>query len=140
MSMMLAALYTRLPHDARAPGLARRALSRLDELLSADVRRDAGMLVTEVVSNAVRHSANRNPIELAVTVDETVMRTEVRERAGTGFEPIVKHEPEQRESGWGLMLIDEISERWGVVSDHHAGACVWFELARPGDPGDPAKP
>jgi hypothetical protein len=40
-------------------------------------------------------------------------------------------------SGWGLFLIDQLADRWGVV--HDKGTTVWFEVARVASrPGDVA--
>jgi anti-sigma regulatory factor (Ser/Thr protein kinase) len=127
--MMIAALYTRLPRDTSAPARARRALSQVDEVLDDDVLRDASILITELVANAVRHSYAGDTVELAVTIDEATVRTEVRERAGAGFEPTVSIAPPKRESGRGLYLVDAVSERWGVARGK--GVCVWFELGQP---------
>lgn len=127
---MIAALYTRLPRDTSAPARARRALSRVDGVLDDDVLRDARILITELVSNAVCHSDSGDPVELAIIIDEATVRTEVRDRVGAGFEPAVSMAPQKRESGWGLYLVDALSERWGVARGK--GVCVWFEVARSG--------
>jgi hypothetical protein len=34
-----------------------------------------------------------------------------------------------QESGWGLFLISQIADRWGVSTDA-AGTTVWLEIAR----------
>ena len=129
---MIAALYTRLPRDTSAPARARRALSQVDEVLDDDVLRDARILITELVSNAVCHSDSGDPVEFAVIIDEATVRTEVRDRVGAGFEPAVSMAPQQRESGWGLFLVDAVSARWGVARG--TGVCVWFELGLPSRP------
>ena len=33
-----------------------------------------------------------------------------------------------QDSGWGLYLVEQIADRWGVTQDD--GTCVWFELDR----------
>lgn len=36
-------------------------------------------------------------------------------------------ESDEPPGGWGLMLVGEIADRWGVETDD--GTCVWFEMA-----------
>ena len=47
---------------------------------------------------------------------------------GHGFEP--RHSAPNRDSasGWGLYLVDQLADRWGVTNTH--GTSVWFELDR----------
>ena len=89
------------------------------------------LLVSEVVSNAVRHSngprATRRsrstrpsptaPCAIAVT------------DAGAGFKPRPR-DPERLGEGYGLYLVAKAASAWGV--DSEGGTTVWFELAREG--------
>jgi anti-sigma regulatory factor (Ser/Thr protein kinase) len=106
-----------------------RALARdlLGPLLDERRRNDLLVLVTELVTNAVRH-AGAGPqatvvLHLAASVD--AVRAEVCDD-GPGFEP-VEREPGP-EGGFGLPLLRGLSSRWGVAVDR--GACVWFEIDR----------
>jgi anti-sigma regulatory factor (Ser/Thr protein kinase) len=55
------------------------------------------------------------------------VRIEVTDN-GPGFEPDASRPDEDESSGWGLFLIDQLSERWGVV--HEDLTMVWFEVTR----------
>jgi anti-sigma regulatory factor (Ser/Thr protein kinase) len=110
----------RLPADARAAAVARAALDRHLGALSRGRRADARLLVTELVTNALRHG--RPPIELTVGSDERRLRVEV-EDAGGG-RPARRPDP-GADGGWGLLLVESAADRWGVAD---GSTHVWFEI------------
>lgn len=85
------------------------------------------LLVSELVSNAVRHSGAPAGAPLRVTVrfGTGALRVEV-EDPGTGFDPARRSPGDDPESGWGLALVEILSDRWGV--DPRPRTRVWFEL------------
>lgn len=113
-----------------APREARRAIEPLRLPLGEEAFHDAALLVTELVTNAVRHAGIRNgdPITLTVRLPKGGLLVEVRDR-GRGFEPRRGHPGRLGESGWGLFLVDRIADRWGV--DRSDDALAWFELRLP---------
>jgi anti-sigma regulatory factor (Ser/Thr protein kinase) len=112
---------------------ARRALDEFDGELSEQRMRDVRLLVSEVVTNAVRHAglAHGDPILLLIAADDGVLRIEVHDR-GAGFRPRLEEpEPDPEDgSGWGLFLVDELADRWGVEGAA-PGTRIWFEIDRP---------
>ena len=110
---------------------ARRALDEFDGELPERRMRDVRLLVSEVVTNAVRHAglAHGDPIRLLIATDDGVLRVEVHDR-GAGFRPrVAEPEPDPEDgSGWGLFLVDELADEWGIESGSQN--CVWFELTR----------
>jgi len=88
---------------------------------------DVALLVTELVTNAVRHAGSR--IRLSIELDERCLRVEVFDESLD--EPIVRVPRPDELGGRGLHLVDAIATHWGcrVVDD---GKVVWFELARDG--------
>jgi anti-sigma regulatory factor (Ser/Thr protein kinase) len=48
---------------------------------------------------------------------------------GPGFEPIGRTAGQDDTSGWGLYLVDQMADRWGVARED-AATRVWFELKR----------
>lgn len=114
------------PGPAAIPA-ARRALDGLDGLVERAVWEDLRLLVTEVVTNGVRHASERGPVGVNVSLDDQRVRVEVSDR-GRGFSPDDAPMPRPDGSGgWGLQLVDRVASRWGVRVDD--GTCVWFELA-----------
>jgi len=89
------------------------------------------LLVSEVVTNAVLHGCP--PCEVRVTWDESVLRVEVRD-AGVGQAPRAVDRGVSSESGRGLLLVETLSDRWGVDVTKRS-TCIWFEVGLPTDPG-----
>jgi anti-sigma regulatory factor (Ser/Thr protein kinase) len=122
-----ASLSTDLPATNDAPALARRALDRwLPDSVSDGDRGALRLLVTELVTNSVRHSnAGQAIVGLAARADADMIRIEVSDR-GAGFVPGTPT-PRGADGGYGLFLVERMTERWGV--DRGDGTQVWFELA-----------
>ena len=110
-----------------AVAAARHALAGLDAVLDAGAFYDASLCVSELVTNAVLHADIGEDAELRLDVrldPDGGLRVEVRD-TGRGFSP---PEPaDGGDGGWGLFLVDRLSERWGVTSGD--GTCVWFEMS-----------
>ena len=121
-------LTLRLNPGPEAIPAARQALDGLAGLLDRPVWEDLRLLVTEVVTNGVRHGSQRGPVSMAVSVADERVRVEVAD-GGRGFTPPSAPIPRGDGSGgWGLQLVDRVASRWGVNVDD--STCVWFELAR----------
>jgi len=114
------------PYAATA---ARLALDNLDAELDPVLAQDLRLLVTEAVKNSVQHAdvGPNDSIGLTISVRSDLVRIEVTDE-GPGFEPDASRPDEDEVSGWGLFLIDQLADRWGVVHDN--GTKVWFEVAR----------
>jgi len=118
--------------DTGAPSRARHALrSQLESVLEADVLDQAMLLVSELVTNSVRHGGLRpdQEIELTVQASPNHLRVEVAE-PGEGFEVTPNPVPCQGipGGGWGLYLVDRLSSAWGVEGGDVTK--VWFEMDR----------
>jgi signal transduction histidine kinase len=85
------------------------------------------LLVTELVSNSVRH-ARADTVALKIVVGRSAVLTEVTDE-GPGFDPAQTERSTNNEGGWGLFLVERLAHRWGVVQDGDATR-VWFELLR----------
>jgi len=106
---------------------ARAAIGLLDGMADPDLLDDVRLLVSEVVTNAVRH-AGAPPdvkIRLTVSVADDIVRAEVRD-GGRGFQPSPRDAPQLEAGGWGLHLVDRLASRWGV--ERGQPARVWFEV------------
>jgi serine/threonine-protein kinase RsbW len=85
------------------------------------------LLVSEVVTNAVRHGGATQPVELHASWNAEV-RVEVCDR-GEGFTPTPRVGARDEPGGFGLFLVGRLADRWGVETDD--GTTVWFVLRRP---------
>jgi anti-sigma regulatory factor (Ser/Thr protein kinase) len=119
----------RLPATPEAAAEARSALDDLGDAVPDSRLRDVRLLVSEVVTNAVRHAnlAAGDVIELVVEVQRRTLRVEVHDPGG-GVVPSTPSPDPTRPSGWGLYLVAELADRWGVDSDETT--LVWFEFDR----------
>jgi anti-sigma regulatory factor (Ser/Thr protein kinase) len=84
------------------------------------------LLVSEVVTNAVRHGGSTRPVELRATWNSEV-RVEVHDN-GDGFTPAPREGALEDPGGYGLFLVGRLADRWGVETD--GGTTVWFVLRR----------
>lgn len=90
---------------------------------------DAGLLVSELASNAVTHGrVIGRDFELRMTLLEGVLRLEVSDPR-RDRRPAVRPHAYQAESGYGLRIVDALATDWGVM-DRIIGKTVWVELAR----------
>ena len=117
----------RLRGSPEAAARARRALSELRADIDPPLMETLRLLVTELVSNSVRH-ARADTVVLRVLVGRTVVLTEVTDE-GPGFDPEDTGKPGTDDSGWGLFLVERLAHRWGVTQKADATK-VWFELRR----------
>jgi anti-sigma regulatory factor (Ser/Thr protein kinase) len=91
--------------------------------------RDACLMVSELVTNAVRHAGLKasDRIRLLAQQSNAVLRVEVDD-PGRGFELRPVSPDPARGSGWGLYLVDELADRWGMDRGRRGGTRIWFEL------------
>ena len=117
--------------DETAPGRARRAVAeRLGSALDSDDRDDTLLLVSELVSNAVRHAECKDgeaAVHINLGLGDRSACIEVCDR-GAGFTPPSEAPRYAGGGGLGLVLVERIAKSWGVRTAR--GACVWFELPR----------
>ncbi|MFI7387265.1 ATP-binding protein [Streptomyces sp. NPDC049813] len=92
---------------------------------------DAVLLVSELTTNAVLHTGSEQVLcGLTLTGDEQRLRIELHD---DGRVPVAPPEQQQAgpwaESGRGLVLIQQLADRWGSArSTRVEGKVVWAEL------------
>jgi anti-sigma regulatory factor (Ser/Thr protein kinase) len=92
---------------------------------------DVELLVSELATNSVRHAGCDEEREISMTaaVDDECVRLRLCD-GGSGFDEDHVPDPQpERGAGYGLVLVDRLADRWGVMRD--GGFCVWFEVRRP---------
>jgi anti-sigma regulatory factor (Ser/Thr protein kinase) len=112
--------------DEKAVGIARLAVrERLSPHLTRGKLSDAVLLTSELVTNAVRHAnlQDADAIRLEVTTQSHAVRVTVIDE-GPGFD-LDGIRTDRETGGWGLKLVDALSDRWGTQAAPHG---VWFEL------------
>jgi len=126
------------PEPAAVP-VGRQALDRLGPSLEQRLFDELRLLVSELVTNSVRHARMDEDawIDMEVDVLPDVVRARVSDR-GKGFAapPLGKGKARDRRagdpvqiSGWGLYLVEQVANRWGIEPEPD-GVSVWFEIDR----------
>jgi anti-sigma regulatory factor (Ser/Thr protein kinase) len=128
-----------IPARPEAAAAARKAIGALNgsmHLVSAARLRDAELLVTELVSNAVRYGSQPDDeVSIVVRASPAVLRVEVHD-FGPSFDPGEVSAPStQHGGGWGLQIVARLAHRWGVAVGPIS--TVWFEIDRPQDESPP---
>jgi anti-sigma regulatory factor (Ser/Thr protein kinase) len=119
----------RVAPGPRAPGQVRNHLTALRDHLEPELYEQVELLVNELVTNSVRHArldTREGWVEVQVSATGRSVKVSVVD-SGRGFVPKSSPVPEEA-SGWGLYLVDQIADRWGVI--RNGATRVWFELQR----------
>ena len=117
--------------DAQAPGAARSiVVGHLGGLVAPSVLDSAQLLISELVTNSVRHSgaAAGEQLMVRVCLGQSACRLEVEDRGRDG---VIAPKPMDRVNGggMGLNLVQMLSERWGLERVLAGGTRVWAQLA-----------
>jgi anti-sigma regulatory factor (Ser/Thr protein kinase) len=117
MTLPVHRLAARLARRATRDTLASWGLDHLEET--------AALLVSELVSNAVRHACTGLVLELGLEAYGTYLRMEVLD--ANPNPPLPRAPAALDESGFGFVLIEALADKWGVRATA-AGKGVWAEL------------
>ncbi|MEW1960343.1 ATP-binding protein [Kineococcus sp. NPDC059986] len=111
--------------DATAGRHARRFLDgHWCPVHAADLRAQGDLVVTELVTNAVRHGAPPAVLALDCAAQEGVV---VRVSDADPRRPQLRHADPDALGGRGIALVDVLSAQWGVEPAPH-GKTVWSRL------------
>lgn len=117
-----------VPCDRRAPAAVREAVHGCGTV--QPVLGDALLVASELVTNAVLHSGCKSEETLEVCVRRTDRAVAISVHdpgtSGTTAAPV---EAISATSGYGLWIIERLSQRWG--HERTDGYRVWAELALP---------
>jgi anti-sigma regulatory factor (Ser/Thr protein kinase) len=125
-----------LPYTPSSVAVARRRLT--SELAAAGIYEpavcDAAIVVSELLSNAIRHAAPLPDAQVQVTwsLDHDGLRIAVSD-AGDGPLPQVTEPAPGAPGGRGLGIVESLSDRWGVLREDGV-TTVWAQLAVPHRP------
>ena len=131
-TLMTRELSTTFAGGPYAAAAARRALGGLGDIVGHRRLDDIALLVSELVTNSVRHggAGEDDRLELAALREGQRLRVEVTDW-GPGFDRDARpRRPTDEVGGWGLVLVERLADRWGVERDGDA-TVVWFELSMP---------
>ena len=138
-----------IPIGVQAPRVAWSVVAEwLADHVAPSVLETGMLLVSELVSNSVRHSGVPEDEDVVVRVYlwRDGFRLEVED---PGRDGVIAPQPPDlfRGGGMGLHLVQTLSERWGVMRAAEGPTCVWAQLPRqvalesaPGPRGEEADP
>lgn len=113
--------------ESRSVAEARtRVCEAIEPHLSNGMDETLKLLVSEVVTNAVRHGGSDGPVELHASWNSEI-RVAVQDQ-GDGFTHTPRAGEPDEPGGFGLYLVGQLADRWGVETD--GGTTVWFVLRR----------
>jgi anti-sigma regulatory factor (Ser/Thr protein kinase) len=114
-----------LPAEPPSIRTARGSIASLSRPLADDIVWRAKLLVSELVTNVVRHSnppakefrvhLRLTPLRLRIEICNSVPPADRRTR----LPPVHPG----RSGGLGLLLVEQVADRWGVK-----GTCAWAEI------------
>ncbi|WGD41487.1 ATP-binding protein [Streptomyces cathayae] len=124
-------------HQFTVPLSATRRGARLARLLAIEQLRSwelpldpARLIVAELAANAAVHGrVPGRSFRLSLTVAaHGVLRIEVTDARGESLPTHPDASSEPAESGYGLLLVEELADRWGVRGGPVPAKTVWAEL------------
>lgn len=120
---------TRLPASPASARAARQWVSGLlDGWDLSEAADDLRLVVSELVSNAILHA--RTAVDVVLSIAEGVLELVVRDHNPRSPRPRVRKADDAATTGRGLLLVDELSDDWGVA-ERMDGKEVWFRVAAP---------
>src|SRR5215475_8061301 len=123
---MSARISVDIDRDLTAPAAARRAVEVFGASLDPAVVPDVKLLVSELISNSVKYGRD-GVVQLILRSDDPQhVHVEVVDQ-GVGFVPAARDRPKTEPGGWGLHMVEALTERWGV---REGSTHVWFEIDR----------
>ncbi|WP_329216237.1 ATP-binding protein [Streptomyces sp. NBC_01485] len=105
----------------------------------ADTCDSAALVITELVTNAIVHTAS-DVVVCELHDTDHLVRIAVRDEGCAPGEPHPSPQRPEAEHGRGLLLVEALCHAWGA-HEHGPGLLVWADLPRKADaPRDPAEP
>ena len=100
---------------------------RLAQRITTGALEDVRLLITELITNALRHSGITSGDQIGVKAELTdgTVRIEVHDPGRDG--PVEVRKPGVRGGGYGLFLVERLTNQWGV--ERRNGTTVWAELS-----------
>ncbi|MEW5528872.1 SpoIIE family protein phosphatase [Streptomyces virginiae] len=122
-----------VPFEPSAVGAMRSvAAKKLDEWDLTELGFAAELILSELITNALRHGSK--PVRVRLLRDHN-LTCEVWDGSSTA--PHLRYAATTDEGGRGLFLVAQLSEHWGTRYTPD-GKVIWAELALPGTPGGEA--
>jgi serine/threonine-protein kinase RsbW len=120
-----------LPTGSAAPGAARLFVVHcLTGLVSQRILADATLLVSELITNSVRHAdlGEGDTVLVRAYLGGETLRLEIENPGIVGLVRNRREDRQPEEGGFGLALVGLVATRWGVRRGQSTE--VWLEMGR----------
>ncbi|MEV6395604.1 ATP-binding protein [Streptomyces sp. NPDC051907] len=87
---------------------------------------DAVLCLSELATNAIRHSTAPGGFLVEVSLDDELLRVEVHDT--TDSTPRVRTPSTEDTDGRGLLIVTSLADGWGVKPHDSCGKTVWTEF------------
>jgi anti-sigma regulatory factor (Ser/Thr protein kinase) len=114
------------PHDSQSIPRAREVAKRCLDGEDAETVEIVTLLVSEIVTNAIRYTA----ADFTVTIEHDEQRIEVQVTDQGGGTPSPRRPDPSDPTGRGLMIVQALSDEWGVTRHPDGSKAVWFRISR----------
>jgi len=117
-----------MPGGTGAASIARRSVISIEAGLPLGVRHRVALMLSELVANAVQHGGAGlgEIVEVRVVSSSQRVRVEVIDPGWRGLEPPKRIQ--HPDGGYGLLLVEHLSNGWGREATAEGGSLAWFEL------------
>jgi anti-sigma regulatory factor (Ser/Thr protein kinase) len=115
---------TAVPHASREARMAARLVLEDWDVPTPAVD-DALLVISELVTNAVRHAGTASTLELELGQTGTQLRVTLAD--GSTVAPRLRRAGTAAEEGRGMAILAALSDRWGI-EPHQGGKRVWWEI------------
>jgi anti-sigma regulatory factor (Ser/Thr protein kinase) len=95
-------------------------------LVATERLANLAIVVSEIVTNAIRHGGRGGEILLAATPKPEFLCVQVTD-GGPGFVPRPGAMASDQNGGFGLFLVEQFTRRWGMTRENERTR-VWFEF------------
>lgn len=117
-----------MPGGTGAASIARRSVISIEAGLPLSVRHRVALMLSELVANAVQHggAGPTETVEVRVASGPRRVRVEVVDPGWGGASPPspINHP----DGGYGLLLVEHLSDGYGREATANGGSLAWFEL------------
>jgi anti-sigma regulatory factor (Ser/Thr protein kinase) len=117
-----------IPGGTGAAAMARRSITSIEVGLPLQVRHRVALVLSELIANAVQHGGAGPGEEVEVRVSSTShrLRIEVIDPGWGDAQP--RQRIQHADGGYGLLLVEHLSDEWGREATDSGGSLAWFEL------------
>jgi anti-sigma regulatory factor (Ser/Thr protein kinase) len=109
-----------LPRASASVAVARRIVEGHTPRLTDARREDAGLMASELVTNALRHG--QGTVTLRIVDDGDALTVEVCDE---GHGTVAIADDAGGSGGWGLRIVEQLADGWGATM---GSTRVWFRL------------